>query len=369
MTAMKWQPMIARTAASCPMRRRNPRQSDDPQASNYEECDDGNSDEHDVCLSNCLNARCGDGVVRGDLTEGEPGFEACDDGNVADDDGCVAGCLEARCGDGMIRLGIEDCDDGNDVDSDGCSNSCELPGCGDGIVQEGEDCDDGNQVDEDACLNNCREARCGDGILRQNLSAEDPGYEACDDGNQVDQDACKSDCSANICGDGVIGLVKAVTTATTMQRTLATIVVPPAAVMDKSKPAKPVMMATGKRLMVVPVAAPSLAAVMAFHRQDVQPEEPSFEECDDGNGVDNDGCTNACRLAQCGDGIRSPSKSAMTAIASTTMSAPTTASEPVAVMRSSSRVRTATTATAMMMTPVEATAGSLAAVTASPAGT
>ena len=34
---------------------------------------------------------------------GEPGFEACDDGNVADDDGCVAGCLEARCGDGMIR--------------------------------------------------------------------------------------------------------------------------------------------------------------------------------------------------------------------------------------------------------------------------
>jgi len=64
-----------------------------------------------------------------------------------------------------------------------------------------------------------------------------------------------------------------------------------------------------------------------------------------------------------------PSKSAMTAIASTTMSAPTAASEPVAVMRSSSRVRTATTAMAMMMTPVEATAGSLAAVTASPAGT
>lgn len=27
------------------------------------------------------------------------------------------------------------------------------------------------------------------------------------------------------------------------------------------------------------------------------------EECDDGNEVNRDGCTNACRLAYCGDGI------------------------------------------------------------------
>ncbi len=28
-----------------------------------------------------------------------------------------------------------------------------------------------------------------------------------------------------------------------------------------------------------------------------------FEQCDDGNNVDNDGCTNACQLPRCGDGI------------------------------------------------------------------
>jgi cysteine-rich repeat protein len=31
------------------------------------------------------------------------------------------------------------------------------------------------------------------------------------------------------------------------------------------------------------------------------------EDCDDGNTVDTDGCTNDCRLPRCGDGIVSPS--------------------------------------------------------------
>ena len=33
---------------------------------------------------------------------------------------------------------------------------------------------------------------------------------------------------------------------------------------------------------------------------------PEREECDDGNDVDTDGCTNACRFARCGDGVMGP---------------------------------------------------------------
>ena len=34
--------------------------------SGYETCDDGNLVNEDACLSNCLVARCGDGVVEQD---------------------------------------------------------------------------------------------------------------------------------------------------------------------------------------------------------------------------------------------------------------------------------------------------------------
>ena len=38
-------------------------------------------------------------------------------------------------------------------------------------------------------------------------------------------------------------------------------------------------------------------------RNDLEATEEGFEECDDGNIDDRDGCTNSCRLARCGDGI------------------------------------------------------------------
>lgn len=64
-----------------------------------------------------------------------------------------------------------------------------------------------------------------------------------------------------------------------------------------------------------------------------------------------------------------PSKSAMTATGSTTMPAPTVVFGLVAAMPSSSRVKTATTAMAMMTTPVAATVASLAVAMGSPAVT
>ena len=60
-----------------------------------EECDDGNTDDTDACLSSCLNARCGDGFTRSDLDAQADGFEECDDGNSDNADDCLNTCVQA----------------------------------------------------------------------------------------------------------------------------------------------------------------------------------------------------------------------------------------------------------------------------------
>ena len=60
----------------------------DTRISGDEECDDGNTVDDDACTNACLNAACGDGILRLDLSEGMAGYEACDDGNRVDGEGC-----------------------------------------------------------------------------------------------------------------------------------------------------------------------------------------------------------------------------------------------------------------------------------------
>lgn len=113
-----------------------------------EECDDGNTFDHDGCGSTCATERCGDGIVqRG---------ETCDDGNAQGGDGCSATCTEEFCGNGVLE-GFEECDDGDLTTGDGCSASCQIEACGDGIVQAalGEECDDGNHRKGDGCSEGC----------------------------------------------------------------------------------------------------------------------------------------------------------------------------------------------------------------------
>ncbi len=149
-----------------------------------EECDDGNFDDFDGCLSDCTLSKCGDGVV-------QEGVEECDDGNSDDTDGCVSGCVFASCGDGFIQTGVEDCDDGNEEDGDACSSTCTAgAGCGNGNVDDGEECDDGNTNASDDCVD-CVLAFCGDGHAQL-------GVEECDDGNTVDDDACSNACFVNV---------------------------------------------------------------------------------------------------------------------------------------------------------------------------
>ena len=161
---------------------------------------------------------CGDGMLADD--------EACDDGNRNDGDGCLGNCLATQpgfscsppgkpchelviCGDEIVGSS-EQCDDGNKVAGDGCSALCKFETgfkcdgqpsvcsptkCGDGKKEGAESCDDGNAVPFDGCSSTCQTepkctgtgctSECGDGLLID---------EECDDGNTKDGDGCSSTC-------------------------------------------------------------------------------------------------------------------------------------------------------------------------------
>ncbi len=134
---------------------------------------------------------CGDGHT-------DPG-EACDNGpQNGDDQACTAACTINVCGDGKQGPG-EGCDDGNLVDDDECSAKCSLPGCGDGHVGVGEACDDGNLDDTDECTAACTAAACGDSFIQP------ANGEACDDGaGNNEAAACTPECLTATCGDGYV---------------------------------------------------------------------------------------------------------------------------------------------------------------------
>lgn len=145
-----------------------------------EDCDDGNADNTDDCLSSCREATCGDGFVR-------EGIEECDDGNDADDDACPTTCLAAVCGDGFVHGGMEECDDGNDSDEDDCLSSCKAPVCGNGVKEGAEECDDGNSNTTDDCTSLCKRPACGDGFVHSET-------EQCDDGDPSGG-PCRANCT------------------------------------------------------------------------------------------------------------------------------------------------------------------------------
>ncbi len=90
---------------------------------------------------------CGNGIL--DIGE------QCDDGNQDDTDHCLSTCKRSMCGDGKVHFGTEECDDGNRVDGDGCDSNCTMTACGNGVVTAGEVCDDNNAVNVDGCKNDC----------------------------------------------------------------------------------------------------------------------------------------------------------------------------------------------------------------------
>ncbi|MCB9568206.1 MAG: hypothetical protein H6710_13515 [Myxococcales bacterium] len=83
---------------------------------------------------------CGDGLV----DDGEE----CDDGNDDETDACLSSCVAASCGDGFVQAGVETCDDGNDDNTDACTTLCAAPACDDGLLSGDEsDVDCGGSCD------------------------------------------------------------------------------------------------------------------------------------------------------------------------------------------------------------------------------
>ncbi len=271
-----------------------------------EECDDGNSDDNDGCSALCKVEKCGDGIP-------QPPREECDGGDVPNNNECTATCKLIRCGDG-VKQANEECDDGNNNNGDGCSCLCKLEKCGDGVVQPGEECDDRNSNNTDRCSNTCIRTSCGDGVIERPNDAGQTeecdgsapaGYtcldnctllkssakcgdskldsgEQCDDGNQVDTDSCSKYCKLTKCGDGILqkpnGLKKGGLKNDGFEQC------------DKNAG-----VTTGYKCLsnCTLIKKPSCGNKIV----------ESGEQCDDGNKLNNDTCSSACKLTKCGDGI------------------------------------------------------------------
>ena len=222
-----------------------------------EYCDDGNTVNGDCCNrlcqieSNCacpegfghpcINmAVCGNGVLTSD--------ETCDDGNTLNDDGCSSDCNKiedgfecrvpgksciAKCGDGRI-MGRESCDDGNATSGDGCSSTCQI--------EPGADCPEPGKP--------CRKAVCGNGILEKT--------EQCDCGTDAGKlpVGCKA-VNGLFYGDGK-GCSKTCT----------------------------------KEPSCLDADGKTQACSTACGDGNIDPGE----DCDDGNQLDNDGCSSKCKV-------------------------------------------------------------------------
>ncbi len=129
-------------------------------------------------------ALCGDTLVDAP--------EECDDGNMVNGDGCDDACKEE-----VACNSTAQCPPGNECDGDFC-----VPLCGNGDIDEGETCDDGDTLDGDGCSSQCQEEpfhECGNTILEFS--------EQCDDGNTANGDGCDDECSLDrpeLCGNSAI---------------------------------------------------------------------------------------------------------------------------------------------------------------------
>lgn len=103
----------------------------------------------DFELTPLIAGVCGDGTIQG--------TEQCDDGNTDDDCICLSDCKDPYCGDGIV-CGTEECDDGNTIDGDDCSNDCktEAPEIGwlTGYVQDNKTATNLNGVKVDIIKDN-----------------------------------------------------------------------------------------------------------------------------------------------------------------------------------------------------------------------
>ncbi len=125
--------------------------------------------------------------------------------------------------------------------------------CGNGAARLNEACDDGNLSNNDECLNTCELNTCGDGFLNEDA-------EECDDGNTVNDDECSNTCQLPVCGNNVLEFGEECD--------------------DGNLDADDACTDT----CTIAICGDRVT------RTDLTVGEADYEECDDGNDVDGDGC-------------------------------------------------------------------------------
>lgn len=290
-----------------------------------EQCDDGpkNSDTiPNACRTTCLYPFCGDGILDRE--------EECDDGNTVAKDGCTY-CLVDLCGNGLLDTG-ETCDDGCTApgippgcdaypldDLDGCSVWClaksVTPICGNAEREGSEECDDGNLGSGDGCSAQCTLEYCGNGVKEPGLGEE------CDAGtnNAQSPDACRLTCQLPYCGDAIKDSNEAcdpgkhcmhdpsVSCKDDQECLLGACTIPVGSFSgtctgDPTKPCTDDTDCIGQcRVLDTPTCADNCTQKPVCGDGLIHGEE----QCDDGNRVSGDGCSEACTLERpslCGNG-------------------------------------------------------------------
>jgi cysteine-rich repeat protein len=193
--------------------------------------------------------------------------------------------------------------------------------CGNSIVEAGEQCDNGkNRNGVSNCDTSCRLLECGDGVVSPAIGEEcEPivtrTYALDPSGSLTVQKGFAAPSCGPICTVPTID-AKGVSTGGCMQRFQAACVASSSAqaqalvmaVSSSSAPAAqiPAAAPSSSSASSVPAAASVSSAVPRCGDGVLQPT--LGEQCDDGNAIDDDACTAACKMPRCGDGIEQQSE-------------------------------------------------------------